>query len=93
MPGSSSPTHVRSLLRANVRTDIYIIFAAMDTDKIKVFGARLKVSSPAELAQLERAERVCIFANVLPALLTPKILGQNGSQNNPDCLDTMQYFC
>ena len=31
---------------------------AMDTDKIKVFGARLKVDSTGKLAELERAERV-----------------------------------
>ena len=31
----------------------------MDTDKIKVFGARLKVDSTGKLAELERAERVC----------------------------------
>ena len=30
----------------------------MDTDKIKVFGARVKVDSPAALAEIERAERV-----------------------------------
>ena len=30
----------------------------MDTDKIKVFGARLKVDSTGKLAELERAERV-----------------------------------
>lgn len=31
---------------------------AMDTDKIKVFGARVKVDSTGKLAELERAERV-----------------------------------
>lgn len=30
----------------------------MDTDKIKIFGARLKVDSTGKLAELERAERV-----------------------------------
>ena len=34
------------------------VCAAMDTDKIKVFGARLKVDSTGKLAELERAERV-----------------------------------
>ncbi len=33
----------------------------MDTDKIKVFGARVKVDSTGKLAELERAERVCLF--------------------------------
>jgi len=32
----------------------------MDTDKIKIFGARMKVDSTGKLAELERAERVCI---------------------------------
>jgi hypothetical protein len=31
---------------------------AMDTDKIKIFGARMKVDSTGKLAELERAERV-----------------------------------
>ena len=31
---------------------------AMDTDKIKVFGARVKVDGAGKLAELERAERV-----------------------------------
>jgi hypothetical protein len=30
----------------------------MDTDKIKVFGARVKVDGTGKLAELERAERV-----------------------------------
>ena len=30
----------------------------MDTDKIKIFGARMKVDSTEKLAELERAERV-----------------------------------
>ena len=30
----------------------------MDTDKIKVFGARIKVASTGKLAELERAEKV-----------------------------------
>lgn len=34
----------------------------MDTDKIKVFGARLKVDGTGKLAELERAERVSAYA-------------------------------
>ena len=34
---------------------------AMDTDKIKIFGARVKVDSTGKLAELERAERVRII--------------------------------
>jgi T-complex protein 1 subunit beta len=32
---------------------------AMDTDKIKIFGARVKVDGTGKLAELERAEKVC----------------------------------
>jgi T-complex protein 1 subunit beta len=31
----------------------------MDTDKIKIFGARVRVEDRGKLAELERAERVC----------------------------------
>ena len=34
------------------------VIPAMDTDKIKVFGARIKVDSTGKLAELERAEKV-----------------------------------
>lgn len=34
---------------------------AMDTDKIKVFGARVKVDGTGKLAELERAEKVVIL--------------------------------
>lgn len=37
----------------------------MDTDKIKIFGARVKVDSTGKLAELERAERVGTFMNTL----------------------------
>lgn len=30
----------------------------MDTDKIKIFGARVKVDGTGKLAELERAEKV-----------------------------------
>ena len=33
---------------------------AMDTDKIKIFGARVKVDGTGKLAELERAEKVCL---------------------------------
>lgn len=32
----------------------------MDTDKIKIFGARVKVDGTGKLAELERAERVSL---------------------------------
>ena len=34
------------------------ISLAMDTDKIKIFGARVKVDGTGKLAELERAEKV-----------------------------------
>jgi hypothetical protein len=33
----------------------------MDTDKIKIFGARVKVDGTGKLAELERAEKVCLI--------------------------------
>lgn len=36
----------------------------MDTDKIKIFGARVKVDGTGKLAELERAERVRSVASV-----------------------------
>ena len=32
----------------------------MDTDKIKIFGARVKVDGTGKLAELERAEKVIL---------------------------------
>ncbi|KAI6014696.1 chaperonin Cpn60/TCP-1 family [Pisolithus marmoratus] len=43
---------------------ILIANTSMDTDKIKVFGARLKVDSTGKLAELERAEREKMKAKV-----------------------------
>ncbi|EKM59005.1 uncharacterized protein PHACADRAFT_249156 [Phanerochaete carnosa HHB-10118-sp] len=43
---------------------IMIANTSMDTDKIKVFGARLKVDSTGKLAELERAEREKMKAKV-----------------------------
>ena len=36
-----------------------LIPLAMDTDKIKIFGARVRVDGTGKLAELERAEKVC----------------------------------
>ena len=44
-----------SWLRAVVETTLT---AAMDTDKIKIFGARVRVDGTGKLAELERAEKV-----------------------------------
>lgn len=43
---------------------IMVANTAMDTDKIKIFGARLKVDSTGKLAELERAERDKMRAKV-----------------------------
>jgi T-complex protein 1 subunit beta len=37
---------------------ILIANTAMDTDKIKIFGSRVKVDGTGKLAELERAEKV-----------------------------------
>jgi T-complex protein 1 subunit beta len=39
----------------------FTIKLAMDTDKIKIFGARVRVDATGKLAELERAERVCFY--------------------------------
>lgn len=33
----------------------------MDTDKIKIFGARVRVDGTGKLAELERAEKVSLY--------------------------------
>lgn len=43
----------------------------MDTDKIKVFGARLRVEATGKLAELERAERVRTQASVQVQCIHP----------------------
>jgi T-complex protein 1 subunit beta len=43
---------------------ILVANTAMDTDKIKIFGARVKVESTGKLAELERAEREKMKAKV-----------------------------
>lgn len=47
----------------------------MDTDKIKVFGARVKVDGTGKLAELERAERVslcCAFFEMRAMLMSSR---------------------
>lgn len=43
----------------NLQTDERT-YSAMDTDKIKIFGARVKVDGTGKLAELERAEKVML---------------------------------
>jgi hypothetical protein len=51
------PTPVRHQ-SADPRFFVLTLATAMDTDKVKVFGARFKVDGTGKLAELERAERV-----------------------------------
>ncbi|KAL2072781.1 hypothetical protein VTL71DRAFT_12124 [Oculimacula yallundae] len=46
------------------KAKIMIANTAMDTDKIKIFGARVKVSSTGKLAELEKAEKDKMKAKV-----------------------------
>ncbi|KAH8815472.1 T-complex protein 1 beta subunit [Xylogone sp. PMI_703] len=46
------------------KAKILIANTAMDTDKIKIFGARVKVTSTGKLAELERAEKEKMKAKV-----------------------------
>ena len=39
----------------------WLLRVAMDTDKIKIFGARFKVDGTGKLAELERAEKVSLM--------------------------------
>jgi T-complex protein 1 subunit beta len=49
-PGVNQPLRIEN-------AKILIANTAMDTDKIKIFGARIKVDTTGQLAELERAER------------------------------------
>jgi chaperonin GroEL (HSP60 family) len=49
---------------------ILIANTAMDTDKIKIFGSRVKVDGTGKLAELERAEKVAIFLCIVKFALT-----------------------
>lgn len=40
------------------KAKILVANTPMDTDKVKVFGARVRVDATGKLAELERAERV-----------------------------------
>jgi len=58
----------------------------MDTDKVKVFGARFKVDGTGKLAELERAERVRLshIFTLFPVLTVPSpssATGKNESQS------------
>lgn len=41
----------------------------MDTDKIKIFGARVRVDGTGKLAELERAERVSSLLSIFMSAL------------------------
>jgi hypothetical protein len=70
MPKSSLPTRVCLFLMQPVFSGLLMRLLAMDTDKIKIFGARVKVDSTGKLAELERAERVSTPANTRLSTLT-----------------------
>ena len=59
-----------SFLTQSVLSGLLIRLLAMDTDKIKIFGARVKVDSTGKLAELERAERVSTLTNIRLSTLT-----------------------
>ena len=49
----------------------------MDTDKIKVFGARVKVDGTGKLAELERAERASPYSFLYAYPLKTSFTGKN----------------
>lgn len=55
----------------------------MDTDKIKIFGARVKVDGTGKLAELERAEKVWSSQHNISRSDT--VLGQDEGQGGIDC--------
>jgi T-complex protein 1 subunit beta len=57
--GVNQPKRIENarILVANTRNSHFLTFLAMDTDKIKVFGARVKVDATGKLAELEKAEK------------------------------------
>ncbi|CAL1698074.1 unnamed protein product [Somion occarium] len=67
LKGSTDLDHIQVIKKAGGKLEdsyldeenvkILIANTSMDTDKIKIFGARLKVDSTGKLAELERAER------------------------------------
>ena len=60
--------NVKILIANTCMSDALLLFVlsrsfvslAMDTDKIKIFGARVKVDGTGKLAELERAEKVIL---------------------------------
>ena len=46
------------------KAKILVANTPMDTDKVKVFGARVRVDATGKLAELERAEKVLAHFNV-----------------------------
>ncbi|KAG1888664.1 chaperonin Cpn60/TCP-1 family [Suillus subluteus] len=61
LKGSTDLEHIQ-IIKKN--TKILVANTSMDTDKIKVFGARAEVDLTGKLAELERAERVKMKAKV-----------------------------
>lgn len=60
---------------------ILIANTAMDTDKIKIFGSRVKVDGTGKLAELERAEKVLQHPpSYFAGELTPKEIGKDEGQ-------------
>ena len=57
---------------------VLIANTAMDTDKIKVFGSKVRVHSTAKVAELEQAEKVC---------------AQDGGIHSPCHMSTHTHTC
>lgn len=53
----------------------------MDTDKIKIFGAQVKVDGTGKLAELERAEKVSSISARINLSSSWWLLGQNALEN------------
>jgi hypothetical protein len=72
---------------------ILIANTAMDTDKIKIFGSRVKVDGTGKLAELERAEKVVLSLQYYKHLLMSPLslhTGKNEDESGCDCLTRNQ---
>jgi T-complex protein 1 subunit beta len=54
------------------KAKILVANTPMDTDKVKVFGARVRVDATGKLAELERAEKVSSLLSFMHKLISRK---------------------
>ena len=60
---------------------VMVANTAMDTDKIKIYGARVKVTSLAKVAEIEAAEKEKMEAQELMPLVKAELMTVDWSQH------------